>query len=112
MKIHQTIFKSFGFLLAVGVVGAGCAIIVRLPVTPGLENLSEGQVFAMAPPPEWPAPQMDNPQTAPVDIACGVGQRIESGMLYAAVSVRGREPTAALPPLNVSVVLDRSGSMH
>jgi len=28
------------------------------------------------------------------------------------VSVRGRPPAAALPPLNVALVLDRSGSMH
>ena len=41
-------------------------ITVHLPVTPGLANLSEGQVFSMAPPPEWPVPQADNSQTAAV----------------------------------------------
>jgi hypothetical protein len=68
-------------------------------------------VFAMAPAPEWPQPVADNPATAPVDINCGVGPRTSTGVLYAAISVRGRPPTAALAPLNVSVVLDRSGSM-
>jgi hypothetical protein len=81
-------------------------------VTPGLERLSEDQVFALAPPPEWPAPQADNAQTAAVDVACGIGPRLANGSLYAAVSVRGRPPAAALPPLNVALVLDRSGSMH
>ena len=47
---------------------SGCAIFISLPDTPGLGNLSEGQVFSMAPPPEWPAPQPDNPQTASVDV--------------------------------------------
>ena len=91
---------------------SGCMVFVHLPVTPGLESLSEEQVFGMAPPPEWPAPQADNPQTAAVDIACGIGPRLSTGQLYAAVSVKGRPPTAALPPLNVALVLDRSGSMH
>jgi hypothetical protein len=91
---------------------SGCAGFLRLPVTPGLERLSEEQVLALAPPPDWPAPQADNPQTAAVDVACGVGPRLANGALYAAVSVRGRPPAAALPPLNVALVLDRSGSMH
>ena len=88
---------------------SGCMVFVHLPVTPGLENLSEGQVFSMAPPSEWPAPLADNPQTAAVDVACGFGPRLATGQLYAAVSVKGRPPTAALPPLNVALVLDRSG---
>ncbi len=97
-------------LLAVG--GAGCATFVQLPVTPGLENLSEAQVFSMASAPDWPAPQADNAQAAAVDVACGVGPRLTTGQLYATVSVRGRPPAATLGKLNVSLVLDRSGSMH
>src|SRR5690348_14949598 len=86
---------------------SGCAVFVSLPVTPGLANLSEEQVFSMAPPPEWPAPQIDNPQTASVTVSCGVGPRLSTGQLYAAVSVKGRPATAALPPLNIGLVLDR-----
>src|SRR5262249_50079476 len=91
---------------------SGCAVFVTLPVTPGLANLSEEQVFSMAPPPEWPAPQADNPQTASVTVSCGIGPRLSTGQLYAAVSVKGRPAATALPPLNISLVLDRSGSMH
>ncbi|HMF40639.1 MAG TPA: VWA domain-containing protein [Polyangia bacterium] len=91
---------------------SGCAVFVSLPSTPGLAALSEEQVFAMAPPPEWPAPQIDNPQTASVNVSCGIGPRLSTGQLYAAVSVKGRPAAGALPPLNISLVLDRSGSMH
>jgi hypothetical protein len=91
---------------------SGCAVFITLPVTPGLANLSEEQVFSMAPPPEWPAPQADNPQTASVGVSCGIGPRLSTGQLYAAVSVKGRPAATALAPLNVSLVLDRSGSMH
>ena len=91
---------------------SGCMVFVHLPVTPGLDSLSEGQVFAMAPPPDWPAPRADDVRTAAVDVSCGVGPRLSTGQLYAAVSVRGRPAAAALPPLNVALVLDRSGSMH
>jgi len=91
---------------------SGCAIFVSLPETPGLGNLSEGQVFSMAPPPEWPAPQPDNPQTASVDVSCGIGPRLSTGQLYAAVSIKGRPAATALPAMNIALVLDRSGSMH
>jgi hypothetical protein len=91
--------------------GSACTVFVQIPTTPRLQELSEAQVFSMAPPPEWPVPQPDNPATAPVDIACGVGPLPTDGYLYAAVSVRGRQPTTALGPLNVALVLDRSGSM-
>jgi hypothetical protein len=99
-------------LTVLAIAASGCMVFIHLPVTPGLENLSEGQVFSMAPPTDWPTPQADNPQTAAVDVGCGVGPRLATGQLYAAVSVRGRPPAAALPPLNVALVLDRSGSMH
>jgi len=45
-------------------------------------------VFSMAPPPEWPVPQPDNPASAAVDVACGVGPMPTNGYLYAAVAVR------------------------
>jgi hypothetical protein len=86
-------------------------VFVTLPTTPRLANLSEEQVFAMAPAPDWPQPQPDNPASAPVDVACGVGPRTSTGLIYATVSVRGRPATGTLAPLNVSLVLDRSGSM-
>lgn len=113
MKARAAILRFFllSMLASFAAGAAGCTVFVQLPVTPGLANLSEGQVFSMAPQPEWPAPQADDPRTAAVDVACGVGPRLSTGQLYAAVSVRGRPPAAALPPLNVALVLDRSGSM-
>ena len=111
MTLRTSLFLSLAIAAAAG--ASGCSgVFVQLPVTPGLERLSEDQVFALAPPPEWPAPQPDSAQTAAVDVGCGVGPRIKNGSIYAAVSVRGRPPAAALPPLNVALVLDRSGSMH
>jgi len=99
-------------LFAAAASTSGCAVFVNLPDTPGLANLSEEQVFSMAPPPEWPAPQADNPQTAAVNVSCGIGPRLSTGYLYAAVSVKGRPAASALAPLNIALVLDRSGSMH
>ena len=93
--------------LVLAAASSGCAVFISLPVTPRMQNLSEEMVFAMAPAPEWPQPVADDPATAPVDINCGIGPRTSTGLLYAAISVRGRPPSAALAPLNVSVVLDR-----
>jgi len=108
--------KTRKVLLPLTLAGAAatssCAMFVSLPVTPGLAALSEEQVFAMAPPPEWPAPQIDNPQTASINVSCGVGPRLSTGQLYAAIDVKGRPAASALAPLNISLVLDRSGSMH
>jgi len=112
MKTRTSLLPSMFALVAGAAAISGCAIFVSLPVTPGLAALSEEQVFAMAPPPEWPAPQIDNPATASVGVSCGIGPRLATGQLYAAVSVKGRPATTALPPLNISLVLDRSGSMH
>ena len=102
---------AFIAALVLAASSSSCSVFISLPMTPRLQNLSEEMVFAMAPAPEWPQVVADNPATAPVDISCGVGPRTTTGLLYAAISVRGRPPSAALAPLNVSVVLDRSGSM-
>ena len=61
-------------------------MFVSLPVTPGLAALSrEEQVFAMAPAPQWPAPQIDNPQTASVNVSCGSARACQPGSSHAAV---------------------------
>ena len=105
-------FLSLATLLLTGALSSvGCATFAQLPSTPRLQNLSEEQVFAMAPAPEWPEPQADNAANAAVDVNCGVGQRTSTGILYAAVAVKGRPAAGTLSPLNVSLVLDRSGSM-
>jgi uncharacterized protein YegL len=65
----------------------------------------------MAPPPDNAAPQPDSPAQAAVDVSCGLAPRVSSGIMYGAVSVRGRAGSPTLAPLNVSLVLDRSGSM-
>jgi hypothetical protein len=98
--------------LAAAALGAtGCAVFVQLPSTPRLQALTEEQVFAMAPPPDWSPPRADDPASAAVDVSCGLGPRTSTGILYGAVSVRGRAGAPTLAPLNVSLVLDRSGSM-
>ena len=100
MKIRLLLLPS---LLIASAATSGCAVFVTLPETPGLANLSEDQVFSMAPPPEWPAPQADNPQTASIDVSCGIGPRLSTGQLYAAVSVKGRPGASAAAPLNVAL---------
>jgi uncharacterized protein YegL len=103
--------RALALIVACALGAGGCTVLVHMPTTPRLEVLGEEQVFAMAPPPEWPQPQVDDPAAAAIDVTCGVGPRTTTGLLYAAVSVTGRAPAAALAPLNVSLVLDRSGSM-
>ena len=88
-----------------------CTVFVQLPSTPRLQALTEEQVFSMAPPPDWSPPRPDDPASAAVDVSCGLGPRTSTGILYGAVSVRGRAGSPTLAPLNVSLVLDRSGSM-
>jgi len=108
MNRRNLALSVFGFAI---VSASACSVMVQVPTTPRLQGLSEAQVFSMAPPPEWPVPQPDNPTSAAVDVACGVGPMPTNGYLYAAVAVRGRPPTTTLAPLNVALVLDRSGSM-
>jgi von Willebrand factor type A domain len=98
-------------LAAVALGSVGCATFTPLPTTPRLQALTEDQVFAMAPPPDWAPAQPDAPATAAIDVACGIGPRLSTGTLYSAVSVRGRPGAATLAPLNLALVLDRSGSM-
>jgi Ca-activated chloride channel family protein len=109
---RRCLLPSLLLAVSAGVAG-GCTVFVKhqQPVTPQLQNLSEEQVFAIAPAPEWPQPQMDSAATATVDISCGVGPRTSTGLLYAAVAVKGRPATGVVAPLNISLVLDRSGSM-
>jgi hypothetical protein len=98
-------------LVASSVAAMGCTVFVQLPSTPRLAALTEEQVFAMAPPPDLSPPQPDNPAQAAVDVTCGLAPRVSSGVMYGAISVRGRAGSPTLAPLNVSLVLDRSGSM-
>lgn len=104
-------------LLAAAVAGlaAGCAGGAAgrgLATTPHLEVLTPEQVFARAPAAEWREPTFGDPARAPVEVACGVSPRLQDGSLYAAVRVAGRTAEAPIAPLNVSLVLDRSGSMR
>ena len=57
-----------------------------------------------------PRPTTRRPRRSTV--ICGIGPRTVDRALYAAISVRGPPAAAALAPLNVALVLDRSGSMH
>ncbi len=91
---------------------SGCASGPRLPTTPRLEQLSESSVFAMAPPAEWPTVTPEDPAKASVDVACGISPLLTNGSLYSAISVKGRQLQGQVAPLNVGLVLDRSGSMR
>jgi Ca-activated chloride channel family protein len=103
---------QLALVLVASVLGAtGCTVFVQLPSTPRFAALTEDQVFAMAPPPDLSPPQPDDPAQASVDVACGLAPRVSSGIMYGAVSVHGRPGSPTLAPLNVSLVLDRSGSM-
>jgi hypothetical protein len=113
-KPTRPLRSPLALVLLASVLGAsGCAVVFApsLPSTPRLQALSEAEVFAMAPPPDFSPPQADNPAQAAVDINCGLAPRVSSGVIYGAVSVRGRPGSPTLAPLNVSLVLDRSGSM-
>src|SRR5258706_16071778 len=95
-------FPAWALLLATGIGSSGCAMFVSLPSTPRLQALTEEQVFSMAPPPDWGAPQADTSAAAPVDVACGLGPRTSTGILYGAISVHGRPGASTVGPLNVS----------
>jgi hypothetical protein len=101
------------FAVTVALSSAGCTVVVtaNLPTTPRLQALTEDQVFSMAPPPDWSPPQGDDARVAAVDVNCGVGPRTSTGVLYGAISVKGRPGATTVGPLNLALVLDRSGSM-
>jgi hypothetical protein len=99
-------------VLAAAAVGtSGCTIFVSLPTTPRLQALSEAEVFAMAPAPDNSPPQPDDAAQAAIDVNCGIGPRTSTNVLYGAISVKGRPGSPTVAPLNLSLVLDRSGSM-
>ncbi len=108
----MTLRRAALSLCALAAAGAGCAGGQRLPVTLHLETLTPEEVFARAPAAEWREPTFGDPAQAAVEVECGVSPRLAGGEIYAAVRVRGRAPRAAIAPLNVSLVLDRSGSMR
>ncbi|MCG5052063.1 MAG: VWA domain-containing protein [Myxococcales bacterium] len=106
--------EGFRFGLAWAVLGlmGACASATPLPRTPALELLTEPEVFANAPPPEWPTVAPEDPTKASVEVSCGVAPLLPNGRLYTALSVRGRTMNGEVAPLNVGLVLDRSGSMR
>jgi hypothetical protein len=101
------------FTVTVALSSSACTVVVanNLPTTPRLQALTEEQVFSMAPPHDWSPPQGDDARVAAVDINCGVGPRTSTGVLYGAIAVKGRPGEATVGPLNLALVLDRSGSM-
>jgi Mg-chelatase subunit ChlD len=110
-KVSRSLYLAALLLVAAVFGTTGCTVFVSLPTTPRLQALTEAEVFAMAPQPDLSPPQADNPAQAAVDVACGIGPRTSTNVLYGAISVKGRPGSATLAPLNVSLVLDRSGSM-
>jgi len=109
------IAARFGAVLLVGLpllTGAGCATSKPLPSTPRLEQLNEESVFANAPKPEWPTVQPEDPKQASVDVTCGLSPVLANGSMYSAITVKGRQMDGQVAPLNVALVLDRSGSMR
>lgn len=93
------------------VLSSACTSLAPLPRSPHLEGLTEQQVFANAPRAEWPVPTPDTAATAPVELTCGVAPQVANNTIYAAIDLRAKPGTGAIPPLNLSLVLDRSGSM-
>ena len=98
-------------LAALAFGGTGCAVFVSLPTTPRFQAMTEAEVFAIAPPPDWSPPQPDDAAQAAIDVNCGIGPRTSTNVLYGAISVKGRPGSPTVAPLNVALVLDRSGSM-
>lgn len=92
--------------------GSACAAARPLPSTPRLEQLTEESVFAGAPASEWPDVQPEDPAKASVDATCGLSPVLSNGSMYSAVSIKGRQMDGQVAPLNVALVLDRSGSMR
>lgn len=103
--------RDSALLLVVLAHVAGCGARVSLPTTPRLEALEGGAVFAMAPPAAWPEAQATSTEQASLELFCGVAPSVD-GIVYAGVSVRGRDIEGPLPPIHASLVLDRSGSMR
>lgn len=109
---HPALLRALGPLTIGLALAAGCASAPPLPTTPRLEQLNEASVFAMAPPAEWAAVAPEDPAKASVDVSCGLSPQLTNGRLYGAISVKGRQMQGEVAPLNIGLVLDRSGSMR
>ena len=94
------------------VLGSACASLKPLPSSPHLEQLTEQSVFANAPAPEWAQVQAEDLAKASVDVTCGLSPVLANGSMYSAITVKGRQMEGQVAPLNVALVLDRSGSMR
>ena len=69
-------------------------------------------MFANAPAPEWAEVQAEDLAKASVDVTCGLSPVLANGSMYSAITVKGRQMEGQVAPLNVALVLDRSGSMR